>query len=292
MAVSSFDDVTVPPSLEAARLVDWSPAVTPLLFGLPGAAATLEDGYRVLDGSVHPVPGDLVPIAMADERSVACAVARPVDDPLCGTVVMWHLGDSPWQHQARLLDVDVLAYMESLVQQIEARHAGYRLMTERIFPDYERAYLAQEKRPRTFVTRPVRLACQNVVAGLAAFAHDSGFDGLTVAAWQTCELPHVATHDANRAMTALLLCEAFHAGGTMEVRFDGNADYGPHPERAVPASLRRFARTRGIWLGETEHDRARITHDQARELFLSVTPMPVVLRGRVLEGVSRSNATP
>jgi hypothetical protein len=145
----------------------------------------------------------------------------------------------------------------------------------------------------------VRIACQNVIVALAAFAQDSSFDGLSVLAWQTCEAPHVATHEANRALAALTLCDAFQNGGTMEIRFDREARlsvdgqyvvFRGHPEGAVPASLRRFGRTVGVFLG-TE-DPAVITPSEARELFLAVTPMPPELRARVNEAASTCGITP
>ena len=94
-----------------------------------------------------------------------------------------------------------------------------------------------------------------MIVALAAFAQDSAFDGLSVVAWQTCEVPHVATHEANRALAALTLCDAFKSGGTMEIRFDrparltstaGRIVFHGHPENAVPASLRRYGRTVGV----------------------------------------------
>jgi hypothetical protein len=270
-----------PESLVLAREIEWPAHTGQQLFGFPGTTASLEDGWTVLASSVQAPPADLIPIAMVDDRSIACVVGGDAGEPLYGHVVRWLLDDAPSRHQAALLDVDALLYLDSLSQELAARDAGFRLMVDRIFPDYERDYVAEGRSPRSHVTRPVRLACQNVVAGLGAFAHDSTFDGLSVPAWQTCELPHVATHDGNRAMTALLLCEAFQAGGTMEIRFDRNNAYGPHPEASVPASLRRYARTLGLWLGETEDDRARLTPQQSRELFLAVTPMHADLRRRV-----------
>jgi hypothetical protein len=127
-----------------------------------------------------------------------------------------------------------------------------------------------------------------VVVALAAFAQDSAFDGLSVVAWQTCEVQHVATHEANRALAALTLCDAFKSGGTMEIRFDRPArvqngdsvkEYDGHPEHRVPASLRRLGRTVGVDLGVA--DRAAIGPAEARDLFRAITPMPDDLRGRV-----------
>ena len=74
------------------------------------------------------------------------------------------------------------------------------------------------------------------------------------------------------ALTAIALCEAFATGTTMEMRFTR------HPERRVPAALDRYARVNGIDVG-TE-DPAVITPEEARELFLAVTPMSDGLRAR------------
>jgi hypothetical protein len=98
----------------------------------------------------------------------------------------------------------------------------------------------------------------------------------------------VATHEANRALAALTLCDAFKSGGTMEIRFDRPAriqlgdtakTFGGHPEHAVPASLRRFGRTVGVALGVD--DPAAISPTEARALFRAVTPMTDDLRERV-----------
>jgi hypothetical protein len=273
----------------------------------------------IIDASAWPLLPNLVPIAVLDEKSFACVVASGLDDdlPLPGTgaVVRWHLEVKRSEHQAAMLDTDCFAYVESLAEEIESREEGLRRILDEIGPAYELEYLEAGKRPRDFVLRPVRIACQNVVVALGAFAHDSSFDGLAVVAWQTCEVPHVAAHEADRALTALMLCDAFQSGGTMEIRFDApahvratgttpksgqsvNVDqrYRGHPEQAVPASLRRFGRTVGVELGAGAADPdslpARISPAQARRLFLAITPMPDDLAGRVAQAVEDGVATP
>lgn len=209
--------------------------------------------------------------------------------------------------QRELLDTSVAEYIDSVGEELRFRPLGLHRVLGEIGPIYEAHYLSREKRPRDFVIRPVRLACQNVIVGLAAFGQDASTDGLSVYAWQTCELPHVATHEGNRAMTALMLCDAFKNGGTMEIRFDrpgrlpatelpGGDTLGPfdyrygHPEEGrVPASLRRFARTLGVEVGRDPH---AISPGEARELFLAVTPMPQELRARIRSAVARGVATP
>lgn len=297
-------------SLEIAYGVPWSDAVTEHLIGFPGADVSLNDGYALLATSAQPVPDGVIPFAIVDERSVACAVERRDLALPAGCVVRWHLGDIPARHQGRLLDTSVMHYLDSLEAELGSRQAGLQLMTADIMPAYEKRFLSERsneqeesgsetdeerrnrhraqvvldyERPRGNVLRPVRMACQNVVLGLAAMAYDPEIDGLAVAAWQTCEVPHVGTHEANRALLALTLCDAFATGGTMEVRFD-RPRYR-HPEGRIPASLARFARTMDIDVFD-DGDEGGLSPDQARDLFLACTPMHGQLGPRVLQTVA------
>ncbi|MBF6618770.1 MAG: hypothetical protein ITG02_00885, partial [Patulibacter sp.] len=268
---------------------------------------------RIINASDWPLLPNLVPIMALDERSFVCVVASSLDDDIAlpgeGAVVRWHLDVTKDEHQAAILDTNCLLYIESVAEELEAREEGLSRVLEEMGPAYELQYLEVERRPRDFVFRPVRIACQNVAVALGAFAHDSSFDGLSVVAWQTCEVPHVAAHEASRALTALMLCDAFQSGGTMEIRFDQRtrlrADgttpksgqhvqvdktYHGHPERQVPASLRRFGRTVGVPLGQTHN--ARITPEESRRLFKAITPMPTALAMRVDKAVAEGVATP
>ena len=85
----------------------------------------------------------------------------------------------------------------------------------------------------------------------------------------------------------------------MEIRFDRSARVNVnakqvfldgHPEGSVPASLKRFGRTRGVLLGA--EDEAAITPSEARELFLAITPMPPGLRARVDDAISTRGILP
>ncbi|MBM7804191.1 hypothetical protein JOD57_000028 [Geodermatophilus bullaregiensis] len=225
-------------------------------------------------------------------------------------MVRWHLDTQRDDLQAAVLDFDALLYAESVAEELEARDAGLYRMLDEVGPAYELQYLEADKRPRDFVIRPVRIACQNVIVGLAAFAHEPSIDGMSVLAWQTCEVPHVATHEANRALAALMLCDAFASGGTMEIRFDRPANltahgitaksgervdvdvtYRGHPEGGrVPAGLRRYGRSVGVFLGMD--DIHAISPREARDLFLAVTPMPADLGARVHEAYRRGVASP
>jgi hypothetical protein len=279
----------------------------------PDRQGSVEWAYRTVSKSDWPLPNNLIPLMPVDRRSLACVLATPAHDeqPALheGAVFCWHIDVRKREHQAKLLDTSVESYVESIVEEYRARKLGLDRMLDEIGPAYKLQYLEAERSPRDFVLRPIRLACQNVLVGLAAFAHDSSIDGMSVVAWQTCEVPHVGTHEANRALAALMLCDAFQSGGTMEIRFDRpvrlrasglspkslmdveiDVTYQGHPEGRVPASLRRYGRTIGIELGAV--DPAAITPGEARELFVAVTQMPSKLAARVHKAVDGGIATP
>jgi hypothetical protein len=301
MAVASVTGDDLLWSLGTVYASEWRAEVRDLLLAPDefGTRHTLADAYQLISKYGVELPEYLLPLAVVDERSLACVITRPEGAYEAGEVVRVHLADVPAHLQCMRLDVHLVAYVASLEQELAARRDGLRRILDWIGPAYREAYLAKDKRPRDFVIRPVRIACQNVIVGLAAFAQDSTFDGLSVVAWQTCEVPHVATHEGNRALAALTLCDAFRNGGTMEIRFDRDARltcngrrivYHGHPEKAVPASLRRYGRTVGVYLGA--EDPAAITPAEARELFLAVTPMPAELRTRVDDAVATRGISP
>lgn len=240
----------------------------------------------MLDEALWPAPDNYLPLLPVDEESIACVVCQTIDedgssglrDAECCEVVRWHLGAVEERFQGWLLDSDAGAYLTSVAEELAERRPSLERVKRRAstyYSDYleklnvERG--AKGERPRTFVQRPVQLACQNVIIGLAVLQQDSTFDGLRVRDYLTCEVPHLATHEANRAMAALILCDAFQCGGTMEIRFGP-----PNRQLPIPSALRRFGRAQGIDLGL--EDPAAITPAEARNLFMAVTPIPDDLR--------------
>lgn len=233
----------------------------------------------VLRDAVHAPPENLLPLMPVCENSFACAVCdRDIADENSREayeVVRWHLGLVDERAQGELLDVDALSFLNSMAEELNDREAE-RKKVDRTSERYYTEYVVKGRRPSVGQLRPVQLACQNVIIGLASLRHDPVFDGLRVEAYASCEAPHLATGEADRAMAGLLLCDAFQSGGTMEVRFGTT-----RKEMHVPPALRRFARVRGLTLGANDH--CSISPAEARELFLAVTPMSDELRVRTFE---------
>ena len=248
--------------------------------------SSLAWALALLHDSAQPPPPTLLPLLPVDDASIACLICAAADDApaSAGQVVRWHLGDIPRAFQGAVLDSDAENYLRSVADELEARKHGLATIKS-IATKYQREYVSADKRPRGWAVRPVQLACQNVIIGLSAFQHDATFDGLRVPVFLSCEAPHLATHEANRALTALMLCDAFQNGGTMEVRF------GPRNlEQSVPPGLRRFGRSLDLALGA--EDDCAITPTEARELFLAVTPMPDELWARAVSLLDRGLTSP
>ena len=197
---------------------EWPPELAEWLFHPQGPEGKLPaDGFEILERSAYVAPEWLYPVSQVDEVSIACVVLTDVPERSvsAGSVVRWFVSDVSAEFQLAILDIALDSYLESMVAELTTRDAGLKRMMYEIGPAYEESHIINSKRPRDYVVRPVRIACQNVIVGLAAISQESSFDGLSVVAWQTCEVPHVATNEANRALAALTLCDAFQNGGTM-----------------------------------------------------------------------------
>lgn len=241
----------------------------------------------LLDDAFLPPPGNLVPILPVDDASLACVVCCRNDHAgteETGKVVRWHLGEIEPKYQGALLDDDVASYVRSVKEEHSERTTKIAKVKS-VSENYKKKFVDAGRRPSGWQERPVQLACQNVIIGLASFCHDSSFDGLRVMNYVTCEAPHLATHEGNRAMMAMALCDAFQNGGTMELRF------GPKGrEEKVPPGLLRFGRSLGIKLGV--EDSKAIAPSESRTLFLAVTPMPDGLKARALDLIDRGAISP
>lgn len=253
----------------------------------PDQETSLEWARGLLNDACQPAPENLLPLLPVDDCSLACAVCASQDehpDTNESPVIRWHLDDIDPRHQGHLLDTDPSAYLESVAQELADQRKDLAYV-RKVARRYKENFTSKGVRPPAWTERPVQLACQNVIIGLGTILHDQTFDGLRVPAYLTCEVPHLATHEGNRAMTALLLCDAFQNGGTMEIRFGCR-----NSERPVPPALRRFGRSLGVTLG-TE-DPLAISPSEARHLFISVTPMPNDLKWRVLDIIDRGLISP
>lgn len=265
--------------------------------GDPAQRNSLANGLKLLESAVAPAPANLLPLMPVDQRSIACAVCAPQEQwgepsgsafgPAPCEVVRWHLGAISPSEQGALLDTDASEYLESIAEELALRPRMLERIRE-VSAWYRGKYLSDEdhlKTPRNHVLRPIQVACQNVIIGLATARQDVTFDGLRVEDYLACEAPHLAAYEGDRALLAMLLCEAFQAGGTMEIRFGQEGR-----ESGLPQSLKRYARSLSLPIGMV--DESSIAPTEARRLFFAVTPFTDDLRARCADAIDRGTIVP
>lgn len=262
--------------------------------GDPGDANSLAHAVRLLESAVMPPPPNLLPLIPVDERSIACASCVTHDQwglprgsaegPAPCEVVRWHLGPIRPSEQGAVLDTDAADYLESVAEEMAIRPRMLQRIRQ-VASWYQENYVRHERRPRGHVLRPIQVACQNVIVGLATVRQDVTFDGLRVEDYLTCEVPHLAAREGDRALLAMLLCEAFQGGGTMEIRFGESSR-----ESGIPPSLRRYARSLALPVGTSDPN--SIAPAEARRLFLTVTPMTGDLPARCADAIDRGIIAP
>jgi hypothetical protein len=137
----------------------------------PSRPPSLEWACQIIDACPWPLLRNLIPLLPVDEQSFACVVASPEEAlglPGEGAVVRWHLGVHRPEHQATLVHISTDLYVRSVAEELRARPVGLSRILDEIGPTYKESHLKHGRRPRDYVVRPVRLACQNVIVGLAA----------------------------------------------------------------------------------------------------------------------------
>ena len=112
--------------------------------------------FSALQGSSHPFPANLVPLSPVDDRSIAAVLCQHTafdGSRGLGFVVRWHMDDVPFEHQADILDVDAMTYIESVLAEGRARTRGLTGI-ESLTRRYREQHIRQTHRGETSVSRP------------------------------------------------------------------------------------------------------------------------------------------
>ena len=133
--------------------------------------------------------------------------------------------------------------------------------------------------PRNFFWRPYRFAVQDIVLGVTIIRHSRKLNSLLVDVFLITSIPEYEADSGARALSLLILTDAFKNGGSMEIRFTENVEGGE-----VPGALRELAASEGIELeGALE---GVIYPHESRQLYIALTGFTESLRDRIqhLEG--------
>ncbi|MEA3359192.1 MAG: SMI1/KNR4 family protein [Thermodesulfobacteriota bacterium] len=118
--------------------------------------------------------------------------------------------------------------------------------------------------PRSHAWRPYRFCVQDVILGITTIRHDRKYNRLEVDVFLTARIPEYKEDSGCRALTLILLSDAYKSGGSMEIKFSEHVEGGK-----VPYELCELASSLGVNLSHIKN--GGITPKEAKELYLSLS---------------------
>ncbi len=132
------------------------------------------------------------------------------------------------------------------------------------------------KLPRNHMWRPLRFCVQDVLLGMTVLRHNRNLNCLEVDVFLTASIPEYESDCGSRALTLLILSEAYKCGGSMEVQFSKYVE-----NQTIPLDLVDLAASLGIFFKNA--DRGIITPTEAKRLYIALTGFSDDLESRLNE---------
>jgi len=130
------------------------------------------------------------------------------------------------------------------------------------------------KLPRNHQWRPYRFCVQDVVLGLMVIRHCRDLNCLEVDVFLTASIPEYEADSGVRALSLLLLSDAYKSGGSMEIHFTKYVEDGQ-----VPSEVVELASTEGV---SFEHiQEGIIAPSEAKHLYAALTGFSAHIRERI-----------
>jgi hypothetical protein len=130
--------------------------------------------------------------------------------------------------------------------------------------------------PRSHLWRPYRFCVQDVILGITVLRHDRKYNRLEVDVFLTARIPEYEADSGCKALTLILLSDAYKSGGSMEIKFTNHVEGGK-----VPKELCLLAETLNVQLNYITE--GGITPKEAKELYLALSGLQDNVRKRIME---------
>ena len=118
--------------------------------------------------------------------------------------------------------------------------------------------------PRSNAWRPYRFCVQDVILGITVIRHDRKYNRLEVDVFLTAKIPEYEANSGCRALTLMLLSDAYKSGGSMEIKFTEHVEGGK-----MPHELCELASKLGVNLSHIK--KGGITPKESKELYLALS---------------------
>jgi hypothetical protein len=141
------------------------------------------------------------------------------------------------------------------------------------------------KIPRSHLWRPYRFCVQDIILGITVIRHNRTFNHLDVDVFLTASIAEYEAESGCRAISLILLADAYKSGGSMEIKFSRNVEGGK-----IPSELVRLAGNLGVVFADI--DQGLITPPEAKQLFMALSGFPATVAETIstLENAGRLSA--
>lgn len=118
--------------------------------------------------------------------------------------------------------------------------------------------------PRSHYWRPYRFCVQDIILGITVIRHNRTSNHLEVDVFLTASISEYEKDSGCRALTLILLADAYKSGGSMEIRFTKHVEGGRIPADLVALAAKLHVSLSGI-------ERGQITPSEAKRLFMALS---------------------
>lgn len=245
---------------------------------------SVECALNVLHSGWREIPNTLVPIYNLAPGVFACLDCPQLLET--SPVVQLDLNNFSPEKELLQLAPSFEEFLSAKVMEYYYFLKGFRRL-EQHFSDQEFHWNYQEggKLPRLHQWRPFRFCVQDVVLGVIVLCHDRHQNCLIVDVFLTASIPEYEADSGVRALALIMLSEAYHAGGTMEIQFTEHVE-----DRTVPKELVQLANQNKVDLKHLEE--GRLVPNEAVNLYIALTEFSPRLHTqlRTLENSGRLSA--
>lgn len=229
---------------------------------------------QLLRLSYHDFPEDILPFQDLGGERFACLNCSP-DIPDNSRVIVWNSNSD--QKKQEPLSEDFEQYLYRLLYDWKWWKKGLERLEWHIKnTGFQYDHQSGGQIPRSHIWRPYRFCVQDVILGITVVRHNTLYNRLEVDVFLTAEVPEYESNSGCRALSLMLLSDAYKSGGSMEIRFTSNIE-----NSRVPRELCDYANSLNVPLSHVRE--GGISPKEAKMLYLAVSDLRLEIRDKIME---------
>lgn len=254
---------------------------------VPGEDGPMEDMLGLLEAMRPDLPSRYIPIRLLDTRFLCLCLTDEKKTLEDASLVEIDLAvtDPP-----RKVHPSFKKYYDDSKEFERRRDGAFRRIKWHLESAKRQRKLYGHKNggylPRNKDWRTIRSCVHDLVVGLATIRHDEEFNGLDVDVFLCTDHPSYEAGYGIRALTLLLLSDAYRNGATMAMRFARySAKEGKRVAERIPRELLQLATGLGVDLKKVYE--GVVSHEESLELYSALVGLSPAVRKNIQPHVGR-----